>query len=132
MSIDWLLDLQKSLEFGKEFFAVQGVGKGVWIISRDKEALVSQAKSLADAKGFPITVYKLIPLSESVTGCVYLVPTKVEESVHRGEPNIQWSLVETKDAAELIRDLSQGPSPYFGALEVITVNPSNNPSSQKP
>lgn len=123
MSIDWLFDLERALENGKDHFAVQGTGKNVWIISRNKEDLIDQAKTLADTKGFPITVYKLIPLSDLKVGCFFLVPIKIEESGRWNEPQIQWSLVETKDAAELVRDLTYGTSPYFGAIEVATVHP---------
>jgi hypothetical protein len=123
MSIDWLFHLEKSLEFGKEFYACQGTGKNQWIISKDKEQLKEQAQAIAKQKGMPVSIYQLRTKSEGVQGCFYLVPLRIEESGPKGEPMVLWSLVETKDAAEMIRDLRFGPSPYFAAFEVETIKP---------
>lgn len=123
MSIDWLYDLEKSLELGREFFACPGFGRNQWVISKDKEALLTQAQAVANQKGIPTSVYKLATKNEVSLGCFFLVPTRIEDAGPRGEPQILWSLVETKDAAELVRDLRFGASPYFVAIEIASVNP---------
>ncbi|MCS6893856.1 MAG: hypothetical protein NZO16_04740 [Deltaproteobacteria bacterium] len=125
MSIDWLLDLEKSLELGREFYAVQGVSRGQWILSKDKDMLITHAKTLANQKGIPVSVYKLASKNEAALGCFFLVPTRIEEAGPKGEPQILWTLVETKDAAELVRDLRHGASPYFAAFEVEVMHPSS-------
>ncbi|MCS6961078.1 MAG: hypothetical protein NZT61_01055 [Deltaproteobacteria bacterium] len=130
MSIDWLYDLERSLEFGREFFACPAGGKNQWTISKDKDQLVQNAQLLADQKGIPVSVYRLASKSEAVLGCFFLVPISIEETGPKGEPQILWSLVETKDAAELIRDLKYGASPYFTAIEIATLNPKTTAKKQ--
>ena len=50
-------------------------------------------------------------------------PTEIGDPGHRGEPNIKWSCVETKEAAEMMRDVRKGPSPIFGTQVEETVDP---------
>ncbi len=49
--------------------------------------------------------------------------TEIGELGLRGEPNIKWACVETKEAAEIMRDVRQGPSPIFGMQGEDTVAP---------
>ena len=48
------------------------------------------------------------------------MPISVEEPGPRGEPQIKWRPVETKEAADMMRDVRHGPAPYF-AMQVQEV-----------
>lgn len=71
----------------------------------------------------PVRIVRLIPPAEVTPGECFLVPTSVDRPGPRGDPQIGWSVVETKDAAELVRDVRPGPSPYHGMQAVETVAP---------
>ena len=51
---------------------------------------------------------------DATEGDVFLYCKKILEPSPSGEPHLQWGVVDTRDAAEMMRDVSQGPSPYFG------------------
>ena len=120
MSIDWLLDLERSLEHGKEVFACPGVGRNSWQTGKSVEELRKFAQRAADAKKMPVNIVRLILKQEATTGDLYLVPTGIEETGPRGEPVIKWSTVDTKEAAEMMRDVRFGPCPFF-AMQVEEV-----------
>ena len=42
-----------------------------------------------------------------IAGVLYLVPTEIGEPGCRGEPNIKWACVDTKEAAEIMRDVRE-------------------------
>jgi hypothetical protein len=60
---------------------------------------------------------RLVSKHEAITGDLFLVPTKIGDPGPRGEAQIEWSTVETKEAAEMMRDVRHGPSPFF-AMQV--------------
>lgn len=117
MSIDYLLDLDREINFGKDYFACPGPGRNQWIISRSMDELRTVAKRAANLKKLAVSVVRLTTPHEAVAGENFLVPVRIEEAGARGEPQIQWSTVETREAAELMRDLRRGGSPYF-AMQV--------------
>jgi hypothetical protein len=65
----------------------------------------------------------LISKADAIAGDLFLVPTQIGDPGPRGEPQIQWSTVETKEAAEMMRDVKHGPSPFFGMQVEETVPP---------
>jgi len=123
MSIDFLFDLERDIDGGKEYFAVPGVGRNQWSISKSVEELRKFAKRTADHKKTPVQIVRLIPKSDAVAGNLFLVPTRIGEPGARGEPQIEWSPIETKEAAEVMRDVRHGPSPFFGMQVEETINP---------
>jgi hypothetical protein len=59
-----------------------------------------------------------------VAGDNFLVATRIGDPGARGEPQIEWTVVETKEAAEMMRDVRRGSSPFFAIQDEETVEPS--------
>jgi hypothetical protein len=123
MSIEWLFDLEREINYGKDYYACPGPGRNQWVIKRTPEELRPLAQRAAQQRKLPVNIVRLAPPHEVVTGETYLVPTKIGDPGARGEPHIEWSTVETREAAELMRDLRNGASPYFGMQIQETVEP---------
>lgn len=119
MSIDWLNDLDREVSNGKAIFACPNIGRGQWAVSYELEDLEPLAKKAANYKKTSVTVYRVISPQDTVIGDLFLCPTEIgDSSNNRGEPEIKWSTVDTKEAAEMMRDLRHGASPIFG-IQVI-------------
>ena len=123
MSIDWLLDLERSIDGGKIVFACAGVGRNQWVMGKTVEDLMPAAKRAANTKKIPVQIVRIIPKNDTITGDMYLVPTNIGEPGARGEPSIEWKPIEAKEAAENMRDVRRGPSHFFGMQVETTVNP---------
>jgi len=122
MSIDWLWDLERALENGKVYYACQTAGRNQWAIARSADELRKVAKRAAAHRKLAVDIVRLVSPHE-IAGVLYLVPTEIGEPGHRGEPNIKWACVDTKEAAEIMRDVRKGPSPIFGMQVEETVVP---------
>ena len=120
MSIDWLLDVERALENGRDVFACPGAGRNQWQISKSIDELKKIAQRAADAKKMSVNIVRLALRQDAVAGDLFLVPTAIDEAGPRGEPNVKWSTVETKEAAEMMRDVKHGPCPFF-AMQVEEV-----------
>lgn len=125
MSIDYLEDLERAIDNGKELFVCPGVQSSEWEISSDEELLEKKAQRTANASKFECHVYRIISKADALSEDSYLVVRKILDPSPKGEPRFQWGIVDTKEAAEMMRDVSQGPSPYFGASIHITMQPTN-------
>ena len=123
MSIDYLEDLESSITNGKRMYACPGPSSNEWFLSDSLEDLKKKAQRTADSRKFQTHVYRLINRMETVSGDGYLVVRKILEPGPRGEPHFHWAVVDTREAAEMMRDVSQGPTPYFGATIEETYNP---------
>lgn len=114
MSIDWLYDLEREVDSGKDILACPAIQRNQWVIGKPIEELRKLAKRAADHKKMAVHIVQLISKQDAIAGDMFLVPTNIGEPGSRGEPVIQWSTVETKDAAEMMRDVKHGPAPFFG------------------
>ncbi|RIL10272.1 MAG: hypothetical protein DCC75_04715 [Proteobacteria bacterium] len=123
MSIDFLFELERSIDGGKEIYACPGLGRNQWVIGKSAEDLKKQAQRSADSKKMPVQIVKLISKQDAVAGDMYLVPTQIGDPGARGEPNIQWSVMETKEAADNMKDVRKGPAPFFGMQLQETIQP---------
>lgn len=123
MSIDWIQDLERSIDNGKDVLATQGPGRAEWVIGKPLAEIQKTAKRAAEHKKHPVSIVRLISKHDAIAGDLFLVPTQIEEPGPRGEPQIRWTAVETKEAAEMMRDVRFGPSPFFGIQTVETINP---------
>ena len=123
MSIDFLFELERAIDGGKELFATPGIARNQWVIGKSPDELRKVAKRTADSRKTGTNIVRLISKSEAIAGDQYLVPTQIGEPGPRGEPVIQWSTVDTKEAAELVKDVRKGPPPYFGMQVEETVQP---------
>ena len=123
MSIDWLYDLERDIDNGKDRFACVGLGRNQWLIKSSTDELMTMANRVAGQRKMAVNIVKLINKDDALTGDMYLVPTKIGEPGNRGEPSIEWSTVETKEAADMMRDVRHGASPYFGMQIEVAVEP---------
>lgn len=123
MSIDWLFDLERDIENGKDIFACPGTGRNQWIIGKNAEDLKKHAKRSATTRKLAVSIVRLVSKGDALMGDLFLVPTSIEEPGPRGEPQIKWSAVETKEAAEMMRDVKNGPSPFFAMQVQETIEP---------
>ena len=123
MSIDWLLDLERAVDGGKEVFACPGVGKNQWVIGRSAEELKKIAQRAADQKKMAVNIVRLVPKMDAVAGDLFLIPIKIGDPGPRGEPQIEWKPVETREAGETMRDVRHGPSPIFGMQVEVGISP---------
>lgn len=121
MAIDYLEDLESSIDRGKEWYACPGVNNNEWYLSTSLEELRVKGQRTANSRGHQIHVYRLINRADAVTGDSFLVVRRFLEPSPKGEPRMNWTLVDTREASEMMRDVSQGPSPYFGASIVETL-----------
>ncbi|MCB0328571.1 MAG: hypothetical protein KDD70_02875 [Bdellovibrionales bacterium] len=124
MSIDYLYDLERDVDNGREYYACPNVGRNQWVIAETLDELQRVAARTANHKKMPVNVVRLLSKHEAVGGDSYLVPTKIGEPGPRGEPTIEWSVVETKEASEMMRDVRHGPAPFFAMVVEHTVDPS--------
>ena len=123
MSIDWLHDLERAIENGREYYVTQSVGRSNWVVGRSVEELRKNAQRAANHRKLPVAIARLVPKDDTVTGDLFLVPVEIGDPGHRGEPNIRWTTVDTKEAAEMMRDVRHGPSPVFGMQIEETLAP---------
>lgn len=123
MSIDYLYELERSIDNGKSVYACPGVAQKQWFISRSVDELRKLAKRSAENRKNSVSIVRLISRHDAISGTLFLVPTGIEEPGNRGEPMIRWSTVETKEAAEMLRDVRHGPAPYFGMEVEETIEP---------
>ena len=128
MSIDWLWDLERAIDGGRIYYGCQTVGRNQWVIARGVDELRAVAKRAADHKKLPVDIYRIISPNETIAGDLFLVPTDIGEPGHRGEPNIRWSCVETREAADMMKDVRKGASPIFGIQVEETVEPASTDS----
>ena len=123
MTMDYLSELENEVDSGRPYWACPGQGMNEWYISDDLEDLKKKAQRTANAKKYPATIFKLINKMDTTSGDAYLVVRKILDPGPKGEPHLNWTIVDTREAAELMRDVSQGPTPYFGATQEETFDP---------
>ncbi len=132
MSLEYLEDLETHLEMGRDLYACQGQGHNQWYLSSSISELRNKARRVTLNRRSPVGIYHLIDKDNALPGDSFLVVRKILQSNGRGgDPHLQWILVDTKDAAEMLRDVSYGPSPYFGATLVETCKPSTSEEGVK-
>lgn len=124
MSIDWLNDLERGIENGRTMYGCPStVGRNQWVINADQSEVEKVAKRTAEHRKIAVNVIQVVAKYEAIAGDMFLVPTQIGEAGPRGEPQIQWSVVETREAAEMMRDVRHGPSPFFGMRTITTIEP---------
>lgn len=124
MSIDWLFDLEREIDNGKEIYACPGMAQNEWVVGRPVDDLKKIAKRVVEAKKIAVNIVRLINKHDTLTGDLYLVPTKIDNEGPRGEPQVRWSIVDTREAGEMMRDVRHGPAPYFGMQVLESLEPS--------
>ena len=123
MAIDYLQDIEHSIDNGRTVYACPSHQGYDWFLNNSVEELRQKAQRTANAKKFEVHIYRMINKMDVSEGDIYLYCKKILEPSANGEPHLQWGVVDTKDAAEMMRDVSQGPSPYFGLTVEETFQP---------
>lgn len=123
MSIDWLFELERAIDAGKEIFACPGLKQGEWVITRTAADLKKTAQRVVDQRKMAVHIVRMLNCHDAVAGDTFLVPVKIDQPGPRNEPHITWSNVETKEAAEMLRDVRHGPSPFFAIQVQETIEP---------
>lgn len=114
MSIDFLFELERIISSGQEVYACPAAQEKKWVISRSFDDVKKQAQRVAANRKQAVDIVRLVPYSEVMPGEMFIVPVGIDAVGPKGEPNIRWSTVESKEAAEMMRDVREGPSPFFG------------------
>ncbi len=116
MSLEYLEELEQQVDAGNDIYVCPGQGPNQWHLSSSLKDLRVKAVRAANAKRYPVSIFRLINKMETLPKDSFLVVRKIlPASARGGDPIMQWILVDTRDAAEMLRDVSFGPSPYFGA-----------------
>jgi hypothetical protein len=123
MAIDYLEDIERDLERGIDMFVCPSVNSGDWIFSNDVASIIPKAKRAAQSKKHELNIYRLASIHDASMQDGFLIVRKFLEPNRDGTPRMQWAMVESREASEMMRDVSQGPSPYFAALIEETVKP---------
>jgi len=124
LGIDWLGQIEGNVDNGHKVLACPALAEKEWVIGKPIDELRTLAKRLADAKKITVSIVALLPRTETLGSELFLVPTKIIDSPDkRGSSQVKWSLVDTKEAAEMMRDVKYGPAPYFGIQVVESVPP---------
>ncbi|HQH27470.1 MAG TPA: hypothetical protein PLP17_08750 [Oligoflexia bacterium] len=131
MSFDYLEELENEIDKGEIYFICPGVQTGEWHLSKDLELLRKKAQRAADARRLSVSIYRVVNKMDTMAEDSYVCVRRILEPTPRGEPRFHWVLVDTREAAEMMRDVSQGPSPYFGAQVAETFAPSDDASASQ-
>jgi hypothetical protein len=123
MSISHLENLEQSIADGNPHFACPGPKSNEWYFDESIEALRIKAQKAADISVVTVFVYRLVNRTDVGPDGPFLVVRQILESSPRGEPNFRWVIVGSNQAAELLRDVSEGPTPYFGVVVEETCKP---------
>jgi hypothetical protein len=124
MTMDYLAEVEHDVDSGRTIYACPSHQGQEWHLAESLEDLRKKAKRTANAKKYPCNIYRVINRMDTGEGDSYLVVRKILDPGPKGEPHLNWILVDTREAAEMLRDVSQGPTPYFGATveETIEIN----------
>ena len=123
MSIDYLEDLERAIDNSYEYYMCQGAQASEWTLSTSLDELRKKAQRVADSRKIQVNIYRLVNKFDALSSDSYLCVRKILDPAPKGAPRFQWIIVDTKEAAEMMRDVSQGPSPYYGASVVETFMP---------
>ena len=123
MPIGYLEELERQILTGTEQFVCQGPNANEWIFNRDIDELLSKAQLAANVRKQETHVYRLINKKDAVSGNTFLVVRRFLGRKSNGTPDFEWSLVDSLESAEVLRDVSHGPTPLFGAVIERTFQP---------
>jgi len=124
MSIDYLFELERQIDGGKVVYACPGTVRNQWLIAKTSEELKRPAQKAADTQKLAVQIVQLVSSSEAVAGDTFLVPIEVGDPGVRGEPQVKWKVVETREAADMFKDVRKGAPPFFAMKLIEDLKPS--------
>lgn len=124
MSIEFLFELERTLDKGQKIYGCAASQQGRWELATSIEAIRKAAKRTAIAKKGAVQIMQLLPASSNVPDGSLLIAAKIGEEEAKKAGNITWSTVGSVDAAETMRDVRHGPSPFFALQFEETTEPS--------
>lgn len=120
-------EMEEAIHAGRTLYASPGLLLGRWDITSDREMLLARVQLSADANGEEASLFRMASPDEAGDGDSFLFVRRILQSDSPRVPYLlQWSLADTREAAELLRDVSAGPTPYFA----ITLDTSCQPARQ--
>jgi len=131
VSLTFIEQLELDVNNGEVYYACPGSGVNEWFISKELDKCKQRAQRTANGQKFEASIYRLINHQDVAQGDVFLVVRKILDPGARGEATIRWMLVDTRDGAELVRDVSMGVTPYFGAVVEEKVFPEMTEDSKR-
>src|SRR4051812_779008 len=126
MSLDYLERLDNHLADGGSYYACPGPNTPEWSLGESLAEMRREAQRSANVRRIPVQLFRLVTPAEITPDAPegsFLVVRETLEPGPRGEPNFRWGIVGSEQAAELVRDVSGGPAPYFGAVVEETIAP---------
>ena len=121
--MDYLTEVEHDVDAGRTLYACPSHQGNEWHISESLDDLRKKAQRTANSRKYACNIYRLINRMDTGEGDSYLTVKKIHDPGPKGEPHLSWILVDTREAAEMLRDVSHGPSPYFGATVEETIIP---------
>lgn len=123
MPLIYLEILEDSISRGKSFFACQGAALHEWYLGSSLDEMRLKAQLAAAARQVPVSLFRLVSRVDVGEDGPFLIVRNTLHPDPRGEPILRWSLVGSVQAAELLRDVTDGPTPYFGVVIEETIDP---------
>ena len=123
MSLDYLEDLLAAIDSGREYYACQGQNANQWHIATSIKDLLPKAQRAANIKKYPVSVYRMSNGQTASNVEAFLVVKKIIATSTQSDPHLEWVLVDTRQAAETVRDITFGPSPFYGLLLEEVIKP---------
>ena len=122
MFFEFLERLDRQILSDENVYACQGFGTYQWYIEQDLDEMIEKAQATANVKKYPITIYRVSRGEDINPSESYLVVKRVIMSVV-GDFMYEWVQVDTREAAELVRDVTHGATPFFGLVTETIVKP---------
>jgi hypothetical protein len=96
---------------------------GDWSLDESLDECRSRAQRLATSRKIVVTIFQLVSHLDATEQDTFFTVRRLLEGRPGGPPVVQWTMVDTREAAELLRDVSQGPTPFFGAKVEEFIHP---------
>ena len=123
MSLEYLEELVEKIDNGREYFTCQGQNVHQWHIANSILELRPKAQRAANLKRYPVNIYRMANGMGNTNCDSFLIAKKIVPTGADQQPHIEWAIVDTRQAAETVRDVTYGPSPFFGLVLEETIKP---------
>ncbi|MCB0322120.1 MAG: hypothetical protein KDD69_01070 [Bdellovibrionales bacterium] len=105
------------------FFTCRGPRQNKWHFAANADELRPLAQRTAKQLGYPIRIFRVIKNQEKARPDGFLIVRRILGAYGSGPKEIEWTRVDTEEAARTLRDVSCGPTPYFALSIAETHEP---------